>query len=279
MASVLASVLFACRTARSVGDASARQAFKQRCSHALLILGSVFYLQLMTVCIEGVDCQLVGTGQLLVQQDSSTVCYAGWHLFTAVVIYLLLGLYGVAFPCFITWKLWKMRELFSADADATHSETGQAFVFLTIDLQPAYYWFRATPFLISAALALQHSFVDSIALGIFMAVAVFSANIALVSIFMPFRKNYDNALAFCCGVANLANSAVFLLYLSSNPSPVFLAIFSVTIAFPEAALVYRWLPKCMLRRGADSDSIPMQDISRQLKQRLIPTRRAQLDDD
>ena len=86
--------------------------FKHRLCHALLILLSIFYLQLTTLLFQALVCDLmpnptaptdskaVVTESLYLRKDGQTACWTGSHISTAAGAIILLVVYSLGFPLF-----------------------------------------------------------------------------------------------------------------------------------------------------------------------------------
>jgi hypothetical protein len=86
--------------------------FRQRTLHCLLILGSIFYLRLCVLSLQGFRCALqpdplqstgsdaAATRSLILLEDGSTRCWTGEHLQTAAFALLLLVAYTGGLPLF-----------------------------------------------------------------------------------------------------------------------------------------------------------------------------------
>lgn len=86
--------------------------FYRRLVHSFLILLSLYYLKLTTLCVRGVICSYapdpspldgsytVTTESLYLNVDSSIRCYQGYHLATVVFIFFFFIFYCIGFPVF-----------------------------------------------------------------------------------------------------------------------------------------------------------------------------------
>ena len=91
---------------------SADEDFRRRLLHSLLILLSLYYLKLTTLCVRGMMCAwaadpapLDGSAasssqSLYLVVDTSIKCFSGWHAPTVAFILLLFLAYCIGFPCF-----------------------------------------------------------------------------------------------------------------------------------------------------------------------------------
>lgn len=86
--------------------------FLRRLLHSLLILMSLYYFKLTTLCIRGVVCEYapdpspldgsytVLTSSLYLSVDTSIKCYSTNHLLTVCFIFFFFLFYSIGFPCF-----------------------------------------------------------------------------------------------------------------------------------------------------------------------------------
>jgi hypothetical protein len=79
---------------------SLKDIFRCRLIHALLILMSIIYFKITTLSFAGINCiRSINDGQLyLYSEQATTKCYTGTHLFTAIMIYIIMIVYIIGFP-------------------------------------------------------------------------------------------------------------------------------------------------------------------------------------
>jgi hypothetical protein len=92
--------------------------FKRRAIHALIVLSSLAYLQMMIRFFQGINCTAVNN-QLLLMADYTTECYAGGHLATAFFLWPGLFGFGIVYPA---WTVWKLYVRIESQADPVKTE-------------------------------------------------------------------------------------------------------------------------------------------------------------
>jgi amino acid transporter len=81
--------------------------FQHRATQLLLLLGTVLHLQTCVVLVRGLHCIALSEGNFLLK-DMQTACYTGEHVGIAVVVWLLIAVFGVGFPL-LCWRLVSTR--------------------------------------------------------------------------------------------------------------------------------------------------------------------------
>ena len=93
----------------------AREDYRRHVIHSLLILGVIVYMKIIQLQFRGLNCvSVVQSGEeglngqvadsqyvLALRVSLETQCFVGPHLIVAIVIFLLLPLYTIGFPCFL----------------------------------------------------------------------------------------------------------------------------------------------------------------------------------
>jgi hypothetical protein len=185
-----------------------------RTVHAMVILGTVIYLQSAIRVFEGLVC----SGGVLTA-EMSTPCYVGEHLILSVFLWLILALFVVAFPfwCLRVGYLY-FRSGLQMDT-STRRVAMEQYAFLFIDIKPDYYWYRLTNFIINFVVALASSLIHEMTVRVFVVVCLISIQTIVVGICMPFHLQRSNLWSLLIGFSVHA-VAVGYLWLEAIPGDV-----------------------------------------------------------
>mmetsp|Transcript_44187 Transcript_44187/g.86399 ORF Transcript_44187/g.86399 Transcript_44187/m.86399 type:complete len:1035 (+) Transcript_44187:51-3155(+) len=189
------------------------QEFKNKITHSLMIVLSIWYLRLATVALQGVHCISVfrdGNRRTSVMYSESQIeCYVGPHLTAAVFAWATLALYSIGFPVLILYLLHKeMKEIDEEhlDYDRPHRKFGYLLKNFTI----SFYWFKAVITLFSFFLVVsQELFTQSDMRLLMSGVFMLFLKVTITGLCFPYDARQKNIFQMFNGMA----FAVIALYL------------------------------------------------------------------
>lgn len=212
---------------------------KARFVHSELILGSIIFLKLLTLSLNGVYCQTVegsesdGTRTASVSRlvtDRSTLCYTGSHLPAAIVAWIVIFMFGVGFPVACIVILYRgLHSNKTLPSNAVNAVTAvnvesarlsakrsDYYGFMFRGVQQRYWFYRLLSFVNGWGFALQSVLSASFIVQTFVPGLFFLINTAIVAWLFPFTTQLSNLISMIVGFGGVIQVMIFLGLLGAS---------------------------------------------------------------
>jgi len=226
-------------TAIRRGGITRPKIFKYRSIQAMIILGSVCYLQFCVRTFQGLNCIEQG-GELRLKVELSTVCYQGEHRSLAAFLWILLFAYGFGFPIWAFYIIRKSAYLAPGYAGLREPTREEKFGYLYRNLKAEYYWYRWLSFVTSFLLALQAVLANRIEIELLIGIIIFIINILMVCFLWPFDDMSSNVGTLVAGFASCSQSLFYLYELDEVYFAAGLTVFLILVALAAFLRYYSW---------------------------------------
>ncbi|KNC52790.1 uncharacterized protein AMSG_08679 [Thecamonas trahens ATCC 50062] len=183
---------------------------RSRYVHAVIILGTLAYLQLAVRSIQALHCVKAGDGKLRLNIELTELCYHGKHMTVALLAWAVLVLFSLGLPVFVV-----IIALSLARNAAIGPLVLERYGVFVRGLRAGRLWFRSLQLLISFAFAAESVLVIQPDARLFAALVNFAISILTVAVINPFAPLHA-WLSYGAGIASCGQ----ILYFVYTHSPL-----------------------------------------------------------